>query len=439
MKTKTKSRWARLCLLQASCFQFPRVVILTLFAAFLLPAQITVAAEALDKEAQYQKALKKGQEAQADGFYVSALISYEEALALKPGDEVAAKLKSDMQAKVTAPTFGAEPATAAAKPAKRGAKPPKPAPEPPAQVGQPMAATTAPEVQPGQPAPEVPGAVPPAPKAPKATKNEISVSGDFFMGQGNITLPIGYSMAGPLGSALDVKFKPTVANPERDSTYFGGTLSYSFGQAWYLDLSYAQGSSSGNFSFDTGDNKNLDATFTLDDTWYQAYLRYTFPRLRGKRLSAYLRAGASYVTADMTAGSVLPALGLYTQTDQATDILGNAGFGVGYSLYTSRRFRAGLQVEAEGFYGTRTQDSLENLPQVEGFNPESVTIDNALYGGIGRATVRMEYRLGRSGLFKIFADGGFQAKYTLIEYPDASAPNELLWGPYAKLGLRYSF
>jgi hypothetical protein len=54
-------------------------------------------------------------------------------------------------------------------------------------------------------------------------------------------------------------------------------------------------------------------------------------------------------------------------------------------------------------------------------------------------TVRFEYRLGRSGLFKVFADGGAQAKYTQIQYSGLGTFDELLWGPYVKLGVRYDF
>ena len=85
------------------------------------------------------------------------------------------------------------------------------------------------------------------------------------------------------------------------------------------------------------------------------------------------------------------------------------------------------------------------LPQAGiGFPFPTVSINNALYGGIGRGTVRYEYRLGKSGLFKVFAEGGIQGKFTLINYSSSGnfrggSFNELLWGPYAKVGLRYAF
>ncbi|MBE0542005.1 MAG: autotransporter outer membrane beta-barrel domain-containing protein [Verrucomicrobia bacterium] len=282
------------------------------------------------------------------------------------------------------------------------------------------------------------GSTAPVLQAPKATKHEISVSADYLLGKGDVTLPLGFSLAKVPG--LGGNIVPNVAKPDRDSDYYGATISYSFGQAWYLDLGYARGNSSGDVDVLLGPPPALASKFEIDDTWYQAYVRYTFPRLRGKRLSVYLRAGVSFVEAELTDTTTIPALGLYKQTDDTTDILGNLGFGVGYSLYTSRRVRFGLQVEGEGFYGQRSQDSLEVLPQAgPGFPFQTAKIDNDLYGGTGRATLRFEYRLGQSGLFKIFADGGVQAKYTEIDYSGLGSYDELLWGPYVKLGIRYAF
>ena len=263
---------------------------------------------------------------------------------------------------------------------------------------------------------------------PIATRNEISVSGDFLYGQGSVTFPFGFSLA--KGGSLAAPFVDT---PDRKSDYIGGTISYSFGQAWYFDVSYAHGNSSGNFNLPSGGG---DSKFTIDDDWYQGYVRYTFPALRGTRFSAYLRAGISYVQADLNDKS--DSQGLYEQTDRIKDILGNAGFGLGYSLFSGSRLKTSLQLEGEGFYGHRSQDSRELLGG--GANP-SASIDNDLYGGIGRSTVRFEYHLGRSGLFKLFTEGGMEVKYTRINYADfgIGTLSELLWGPYAKFGVRYSF
>lgn len=275
--------------------------------------------------------------------------------------------------------------------------------------------------------PQIPEVAP-----PKATKHEISFSGDFFLGEGTITLPFGYSIQASLGGA---GITPNVGEADRSSIYYGGTVSYSYGQAWYFDFSYAMGNSSGNPTI-----LGLPSDFTLDDTLYQAYVRYTFPALRGRRFSAYLRAGASFVQSDMHWETTIPAVGFYVQDNQADDILGNVGFGVRYTIYANRKLSVGLQGEGEGFYGSRTQDSTEDLPNNIGYTKVPVSIDNTLMGGIGRGTVRFEYRLGSSGLFRIYADAGFQARFTMIDYPDGGgSQDELLWGPYAKLGMRYSF
>ena len=280
-------------------------------------------------------------------------------------------------------------------------------------------------------------AAPPAAlQAPKPTKHEISVSGDFMVGSGTITLPLGYS----LSQSLNSPNTPVGAfSVPRNSTYYGGTISYSYGQAWYVDLSYAKGQSSGNQSIDTGSLGALSSTFSVDDTEYQLYLRYAFPQLRGKRFSAYLRGGISYVTANLQDDASSPAVGRYTQRDKTTDILGNLGFGLGYSLYSSRKFRFGLQLDVEGFYGTRSQVTLETLSADEGVNFVSANIDNSLYGVIGRVTARAEYRLGKTGLFKIFGDVGVEGRYTLIDYPNAGSQSEDILGIYAKIGIRYAF
>jgi len=324
---------------------------------------------------------------------------------------------------------------------RKGLRPKRTGPAaPPSSAPKTLSTTpTAPESQPPKPAPEMLSAPAPVLQPPKVTKHEISASADFLLGEGTVTVPAGFSLAQAGGFGA----QPIVNDADRESTYFGATLSYSFGQAWYFDFGYANGSSSGSIDYDAGGGVSVPSDFTLDDDWYQAYVRYTFPQLRGKRLSAYLRAGVSYVQADLTVESVFPGQGLYEQTDETTDLLGNLGFGVAYSVYSGRRLRIGLQMEGEGFYGTRSQDSAEALPQA-GISFPSASIDNTLYGGIGRATVRLEYRLGQSGLFKIFLDAGGQLKYTIINYDSTGSFSEdsfdeTLWGPYVKIGLRYAF
>ena len=270
---------------------------------------------------------------------------------------------------------------------------------------------------------------------PKPRRNEVSASGDFFLGQGKVTLPFGFSLHLVPGLAQNVT--PKAASATRSSDYFGGTISYSFLHEWFVDFAYANGTSSGNPTFSPLIS-SIPAHFTINDQWYQAYIRYTFPALRGKPFSAYLRAGGTYITANLNMSHVTAAP-FYQQTDHTTDYRGNLGFGLTYRIPLRRRMFLGFQFEGEGFYGRRSQDSTESLPPALPYVFPTAHINNTLYGGIVRATIHYEYNLSASGFFKLFADGGFQGEYTDVQYPGTSAPNELLYGPYAKLGLSYQF
>jgi hypothetical protein len=259
-----------------------------------------------------------------------------------------------------------------------------------------------------------------------------------------LTLPIGFSLAE--SGLAPAGYKPSVVEPSRDASYIGATLSYSYGQRWYLDIGYLQGNSSGQVDADLGGGLTPPSNFTIDETGYQAYVRYVPASQRGKRLSYYFRFGVTYVDSKMTDKLVDPLLGFYQENIKATDLLGNLGVGVGYRLYSAGRFRLGLQLEVEGFGGVRQQDITESFPNASdaGLVLPTTTIDNLLYGGTGRGTVRMEYSFGESGLWRAFADVGIKAVYTQINYPsakgfDQQTFNELLWGPYAKLGISYSF
>jgi hypothetical protein len=319
-------------------------------------------------------------------------------------------------------------------------EPANPPAQPPAAVETVVPA--APVAQPG----DMPVLPVPSLSKPVVAKNEVSAAGDFFYGSGTVTIPIGYSLQKTLQGGGIGSFQPTAQSVDRSSEYVGGTISYSYLHAWFIDVSYDHGTSSGNSSLGAKFLGNLPTTFTIKDDWYQAYLRYAFPRLRGKRFTAYLRAGASYVQADLREDSKAPFKKNYQQQDRTDDILGNVGFGVGYSLYATRRFKISLQGEGEGFYGSRSQDTKETLSADAGLTAVSDQINNDLYGGIGRGTVRFEYRVGRADRFRLFVDGGVQGKFTEITYPSSGKPatgggtfSELLWGPYAKLGLSYSF
>jgi hypothetical protein len=407
-------------------YKFSLVVIWPLLAGGLAwgqnqaaqPSAVTERAQ--DHEAKYQTALAKGQEAQRNYFFVTALWYYQEALKAKPGDEVATKLQSEMRAKIAARVSGAETPGAATAP---------PVGAPPVSVpSQAVSPPATPAEQPvTPPATEVSSIVSAMPTAPKATKHEISAAGDLFFGQGNVTIPFFFAL-----QAFGIP--GTVSKPDLSSVYYGGTLSYSYGQALFLDLAYAHGSSSGNVPVDFF-TTTTESSFNITDDWYQAYLRYTL--LRGIRWYAYLRGGVTYVQAKMTDAVTLPPpfAGFYRQTADTEDLLGNLGFGVSYSLYNRGRFRASLLVEGEAFYGHRSQAITEYFYS----DPYTANIDNDLYGGIGRGMAHFEYHMGREGLMKLFADGGIQARFADINYTGLGTFSELLWGPYLRLGLRYDF
>jgi hypothetical protein len=350
----------------------------------------------------------------------------------------------------TPPAAPAAVAPAAAQAAAPAAPAPAAVPPPPPGAPVPPPAPTEATAQvppaPGAEQPAASGsefmAPPPMLQAPKSTKHEISASGDLMFGQGQVSLPFGYSLNKTLGGiASSAQGAFTVP---RNSTYYGGTLSYSYGQAWFVDLSIAQGHSSGSQTIPTGFLGDINSTFSIDDTWYQLYLKYTFPQLRGKRFSAYLRGGVSYISATLKDNANQTSEGAYTQKDDTQDILGNVGVGLAYSLYTTHKLRVDLQGEIEGFGGVRYQQSLETLSTISlppGESFQTADLNNTLYGGIGRATIHGEYRMGKSGLFKIFGEVGLEGRYDIVNYSgsSSSSPSEYLWGPYLKLGLRYDF
>jgi tetratricopeptide (TPR) repeat protein len=380
----------------------------------------------------YEKAVAEAARALNSGENDAAIAYAGQALKFRPGDRTALDILTRAQIRKEAEKPGTLQGVAAVPPTEAKPIPAAEAAVPPATkegVTTPEAAAT-------------PGPAPDLGSTKRKTANhEVSVSGDYFLGQGNVTMPFGFALAQVPG--VGANLTPTVAKPDRSSSYLGATLSYGYKRAWYLDLQYAHGSSSGNADVDLGPPSALPSQFSIDDNVYQVYVRYTFPGLRFTPLSAYLRVGGSFVQATLQDSTVIPALGLYHQTDDTQDYLGNFGGGVGYAVYTGQRIRLGVQVEAEGFFGTRTQDSQEQLPQA-GFSFPSASINNNLYGGIGRATVRGQYGLGKSGLFKVYVEGGMQGKFTSIKYSSegnftGGSYSELLWGPYAKVGVRYSF
>jgi hypothetical protein len=268
-------------------------------------------------------------------------------------------------------------------------------------------------------------------------RSEISIPLSASLGQGNITVPFGFSLATVGGGAIVTMADAGPGEPDRSSFYYGVEFSHSFSKTWYVDASYAHGSSSGNFHITSPFDMPTD--FEIEDDWYKLYVRYAFPQFGVTRLSPYLRVGVTYVSGELrNDGRNGP--NSYTQRDHIDDIMGNIGFGLLYSLYTGDRARWGIQLEGDGFFGHRFQDTKETL-NAGGtlFKGHSVSLENDLWGGVGRLTGRFQYALGSTGLFKLFADGGIETRYTIIRYEGLGNESELLWGPYGRVGLSYSF
>lgn len=276
----------------------------------------------------------------------------------------------------------------------------------------------------------------PALPTPTVYKNEVSGSADFMYGTGTITVPIGYALRG-------TGFPVSVASADRSTVYYGGTLSYSYGRSWYIDVSGEDGRSTGSTSLTLpGLLGAVPASFDVNDTWYQVYLRYNFQNfLAGTRFRAYLRGGVSLVKATLdTVNDPLPAYAsgqFYTEHDNTFDVLGNLGFGLTYSLYSTVRLKVGLQLEGEGFGGNRSQDITESY--VPNHETGNATINDTVYGAIGRLTAHADYRLGQSGRWKLTGDVGMMTKYSFVSYPGAGTKDELLYGPYVKIGASFVF
>jgi len=277
-------------------------------------------------------------------------------------------------------------------------------------------------------------------------KHRIDVSADYLAGFGEMSLPFNFAFQ-QLGEIAEVRLE------KRDSTYFGGTISYAFNDAWQADFTLLRGESKATAPqtlFNLPDPTAVE--YKLADTWYQAYVRYSFPQLNEKNedLAAYLRVGGTFVDADLSADGTFAGAGYYKQVTPFKDFQGNLGFGLRYSLITGTKVRLSAVVEAEGFGGVRSQTVSEDfliapggLTSVGG--PFTTEIDNLIYGGLGRGVMRFERVVGASARFRIFVDGGVQARYTSVDYGDSSGLvksqsfGETLWGPYAKLGVKYSF
>ena len=283
--------------------------------------------------------------------------------------------------------------------------------------------------------------LPGLPVQPTVYKNEISASADFMYGTGTITVPIGFALR--TINLPGASFQPSAVSASRSTVYYGGTVSYSYGRSWYLDFSGENGRSTGSTSISIPGlaGPPVPASFDVTDTWYTIYLRYNLQNfLAGTRFRAYLRGGVSLVEATLlTANDPFAAFGsgqFYSEHDNTFDVLGNFGFGLTYSLYSTVRLKVGLQLEGEGFAGNRSQDITESFAQSV---TASTTINNTVYGAIGRLTLHADYRLGQSGRWKLTGDVGMMTKNSFVSYPNFGTKGETLWGPYAKAGASFVF
>jgi hypothetical protein len=283
----------------------------------------------------------------------------------------------------------------------------------------------------------------------------VTVYGDYLQGLGHISLPVGYALD---GTAIG----RTVASPDRESTYYGGSVSWQAFERIGFDIAYTQGTSSGNFTFKPEQNGRwpeaaINSTFTLDDTWLQAYMRYKLPPIFGRGIGLYLRGGVTYMDAEYE-GRSEPLQAFYINKGSIRDITGNVGFGIDYGFRPIKGIRPLIVFEGEGFGGVRSREFSEQTLPISGSN----SMDNMVFGGLVRLLVRAEYRFGKGERWRAMLEGGVQARMMFESYgtpsdplfDDRSSPNpvrisddsfvsgtksDLLWGPYVRAGLRYSF
>ena len=291
----------------------------------------------------------------------------------------------------------------------------------------------------------------------KVLDREIGVSGDFLYGNGYVQLPIGEALdktaiGGNVGSG-----KFTTAD-RKSALYYGGTLSGSVGKTWYVDVSYSRGTTEGSLNdlpaLDPSGANKLESSYKISDEFYQLYGKYAFPQFSGTRFAAYLRLGATYSESTANVDYIDPVIGFRGQYRSiANDYLGNIGLGGEYFAYRGETFKITTVLEGEAFGGLRSSSITESL-QADLRYDGSTDVDSFVYGGLGRGVLRFAKNLGREGRWKLNVDVGFQGRYLINEFESIAnglgdkdygdrKPNvhgtELLWGPYGRVGLSYSF
>lgn len=289
----------------------------------------------------------------------------------------------------------------------------------------------------------------------KILDHEVGVSGDFLYGNGYVQLPIGEALfrGTDLGDIGVGKF--TTAD-RKSALYYGGTLSGSIGKTWYLDVSYSRGTTEGSLQdlnvFDLP-SSFIKSDYKLSDQYYQMYGKYAFPQFSGTRFAAYLRLGATYSENSASVTYEAPQFGVKGGFESiSNDYLGNIGLGGEYYVYRGDSFKVTTVIEGEGFGGLRTSSIQEKIDLGVSYSA-AMDQDSLVYGGLGRGVLRLVKTLGQEGRWKLNVDVGFQGKYLINEYDSMangiqggtgnSRQNvhgtELLWGPYGRVGMSYSF
>ena len=294
----------------------------------------------------------------------------------------------------------------------------------------------------------------------KILDHEVGVSGDFLYGNGYVQLPIHEALF--RGSELqnDVGIGRFTTADRKSALYYGGTLSGSIGKTWYLDVSYSRGTTEGSlnqfgrlFGLPSDDGNTLKSDYKLSDEYYQMYGKYAFPQFSGTRFAAYLRLGATYSENSARVNYAVVGSVKGEFESRSNDYLGNIGLGGEYYVYRGDSFKVTTMIEGEAFGGLRTSSIEEKLNFAGDEFSGAMDQDSLVYGGLGRGVLRLVKTLGQEGRWKLNADVGFQGKYLINEFDSMgnsleggrgdSKQNvhgtELLWGPYGRVGLSYSF
>jgi len=294
----------------------------------------------------------------------------------------------------------------------------------------------------------------------KILDHEIGVSGDFLYGNGYVQLPIGEALFRGTELRENIGIGKFTTADRKSALYYGGTLSGSIGKTWYLDVSYSRGTTEGSLQdlnvFGLSSD-SVKSDYKLSDQYYQMYGKYAFPQFSGTRFAAYLRLGATY--SENSASVTYEYLGFKGGFESTSnDYLGNIGLGGEYYVYRGDSFKVTTVIEGEGFGGLRTSSIQEKI-DLGVIYSAAMDQDSLVYGGLGRGVLRLVKTLGQEGRWKLNVDVGFQGKYLINEYdsmansitrkelredPESDSRqnvhgNELLWGPYGRVGLSYSF